>query len=101
MDYRIDEKGKIYSKHVTKRSVAVVLRVEETIISGTVHLTLDNRLKDELNSGETFIAITSAKLADANSGRTLHESEVVLINKNRITWIYPSETDTPDNGNHQ
>lgn len=98
MDYRVDEKGKIFTKHVNKRSIPVILRVEDTIVEGIVHLTLDNRLKDELNNGETFIAVTTAKMTDANSGQTLHESEVVLINKHRITWIFPFEIDSADKG---
>ena len=98
MDYRVDEKGKIFTKHVNKRSIPVILRVEDTIVEGIVHLTLDNRLKDELNNGETFIAVTTAKMTDANSGQTLHESEVILINKHRITWIFPFEIDSADKG---
>ncbi len=91
MDYRVDEKGKFYTQRVNKRMVAVTARLADTIVHGTVYLTLDNRLKDELNTGDTFIAITKAEIMDAHSDRTLFETEVLIVNKTQLVWIFPRE----------
>ena len=97
MDYRIDGKGKTYTQKVTKQAVPIVACVENTLIHGTIHLTPENRLKDELNNGEVFLAITHAQVLDAQTGRVLHNTDLLIINKQRIAWIFPSSpriTDT-------
>ena len=42
------------------------------------------------NHGEAFIAITQATVFD-NSGRQLYHSDVLIVNKSRIGWIFPRE----------
>ncbi len=91
MDYRVDEKGKVYTQHINKLPVLVIARIEDALIHGTVHLTPGNRLKDELNSDETFIAITQVRASHAESHRPLFETEAIIVNKQRIMWMYPSE----------
>lgn len=90
MDYRVDEKGKVFTTHVTKRSIAVVVLLGDTLIEGMVYLTLDNRLKDELNSAEQFIAITDAKVSEVGAARLLRKADVVIVNKAQIVWISPT-----------
>ncbi len=51
MESRVDQKGKYYTDHVTKRGLAVLVYAQGTIVSGMVHLMPDVRLKDELNGG--------------------------------------------------
>ena len=90
MDYRVDEKGKVFTTHVTKRSIAVAALMGNTLIEGTVYLTLDNRLKDELNSGEQFIAITDAKISEIGAARLLRKADVLIVNKAQVTWMTPT-----------
>ncbi len=92
MDFRVDEKGKLYTQHVNKRSISVVARVEENIVHGNVHLTLDNRLKDELNNGEDYVAITQARVMELGCELPLYSTDVLIVNKQRIVWIFPRET---------
>lgn len=91
MDYRLDQKGKYYTTHVSKRATHVLACVQGVLISGTMHLTLDNRVKDELNSGERFIAITQAQVRELHSGQVLYENDIVILNKDQITWLLPTE----------
>ncbi|MBI4790721.1 MAG: hypothetical protein HY782_27145 [Chloroflexi bacterium] len=97
MDYRVDGKGKFYTQKVSKQAVSIVARVENTLIHGVIHLTPENRLKDEMNNGEEFVAITKAQVLDAATERVMHAAEVLIVNKARIAWILPaapSATDT-------
>lgn len=96
MDYRVDEKGKYYTNHINKRTIPVVVEVDNNIVRGIVHLTLDNRLKDELNADENFIAITQAQVYERGTERLLYKTDVVIVNKQRIVWIFPRESSPPD-----
>jgi len=88
---RVDEKGKYYTDHVTMRSVSIIARVRESIIHGTVYLALDNRLKDELNDGERFIAVTNAQVWDVHEERMLYETDLLIVNKDHVVWLFPHE----------
>ena len=91
MEFRVDAKGKYYTPHVSKQSVDVTARVRDSIIRGTVHLAPDNRLKDELNGGEIFIAVTDAQVWDVGGTQPLYSTQVLIVNKNEIAWIFPLE----------
>ena len=91
MDFRVDAKGKYYTTHVSKQSVDVTVRVQDSIIQGTLHLAPDNRLKDELNTSETFLAITNAQIWEVNGAQPLYATQVLMINKDQIAWIFPRE----------
>jgi len=96
MDFRVDAKGKYYTTHVSKQSVAVVARVQDSIVHGTVHLTPDNRLKDELNGDETFLAVTQAEVWEIGGERPLYTTDVLIVNKDQIVWIFPHEPVHPE-----
>ncbi len=93
MVYRVDEKGKFFTQQIHKDPILVTVWIEDTQVRGTFHLTPASRLKDELNNDESFIAITQARVSD-KSDRLLFETDVLIVNKQRITWIYPSEPAT-------
>ncbi|MBI5035083.1 MAG: hypothetical protein HZB51_31550 [Chloroflexi bacterium] len=95
MDYRIDPKGKVFTSHVTKRSITVILSIENTIVQGNVYLMADNRLKDELNDGEQFIAVTDAQIYQPGSESPMYESSAIIVNKEKIAWIFPKEATAP------
>lgn len=48
MDFRVDQKDKYYTTRVSKETVAVTARLQNTIVHGTLYLAPDNRLKDEM-----------------------------------------------------
>lgn len=95
MNYRVDEKGKFFTAHVTKRSLPVTACIGDWVVYGTVYLSSDNRLKDELNSGESFIAITHAQVWEAHGNRPVYEPDVLIVYKNQIVWIFPREFTAP------
>jgi hypothetical protein len=98
MDFRVDAKGKYYTTRVSKQSVAVVARVQDSIVQGTVHLAPDNRLKDELNGDETFLAVTQAEVWEIDGEHPLYTTEVLIVNKSQIIWIFPREPVQPESG---
>jgi hypothetical protein len=97
MDYRVDEKGKVFTTKVTKQGVAVTVHIRDSIIQGMVYVSPDNRLKDELNHGETFIAITDAQVWTLNDTNPIYSTGILIINKSQIDWIFPREEHAPEN----
>jgi hypothetical protein len=95
VNYRVDDKGKFFTAHVTKLRLPVTACIGNWIVEGTVHLKSDNRLKDELNDGETFIAVTQARVLEIGSDKTAYETEVLIIHKSQIVWVFPRESAAP------
>lgn len=92
MNYPTDAEGKIFASHLAKLRLPVTACVGNWLVEGIVHLRGDYRLKDELNDdGETFIAITQARVYDASNGKLVSEPEALIINKNEIVWIFPHQ----------
>lgn len=90
----VDDKGKYFTERISKRGLPVTVSVRGTRIQGTIHLALDHRLKDELDSADDFIALTDAKIFGENGKRAVRKTELLLINKEQIDWVCPDETDT-------
>ncbi len=91
-EFRVDEKGKIYTSHVTKRTTRVIVATRTNVVHGTMHLMLDNRLKDELNNEERFVALTVAQVFDGTGKSRLYETNAILLNKEQIVWVLPQDT---------
>ena len=60
MNIEFDEKGKFFTDIVSKTSVPVLIQTMTHRIHGNVYITRGQRLKDELNLDEAFLAITDA-----------------------------------------
>jgi hypothetical protein len=98
MNYRIDQKGKVFTVKVTKQTLPIIARVQDTLIYGNIHLAPETRLKDEMNGDEAFIAITEARVVDAQTDQPRHQADVIVVNKHRIAWITPDERYAADPG---
>ncbi|MBI3740888.1 MAG: hypothetical protein HY257_03910 [Chloroflexi bacterium] len=88
---RVDLKGKIYTEHITKRDVRVIAATTHNIIQGNLHLSLDHRLIDEMNTAERFIAVTDAEVFDLAGKTRLYRAEFLTLNKEHVVWILPKE----------
>ena len=60
MTYEYDEKGKLFTNVVNKRSMAATLQTTTHLIRGFIHIRQDERVKDELDRDELFLAVTDA-----------------------------------------
>ena len=85
-----DDKGKIFTKIVTKKPVSVHLQTDQHLIQGNVHIRPDERLKDELNQSERFLAVTDATIFD-KSGNLIQRSKFLAVNRQHIVWLYQDD----------
>ena len=93
MDYRVDEKGKVFTDRMTKHRLPVTVGVGDLVVHGIVHLMPDTRLKDELNDGLPFIAITDARVTTRAGKKPVYKTAALIVNKAQIVWIFENESE--------
>ena len=93
MNVRYDDKGKYFTDVITKDEVPSIIQTLVTQIKGNVHVRINDRVKDELNRGEHFLAVTNAEVFNLQ-GQKISEAEFMLINQDHIIWIIPDEENT-------
>ncbi len=90
MSIEYDEKGKYYTNVISKIAVSSILQTATHLIRGMVHVRQGERLKDELENDENYLAVTDANVYDAN-GNVAYSSPFLAVQKSQIVWIMPSE----------
>jgi hypothetical protein len=89
-----DAKGKYYTEVIHKRAIPARIQTVQHLIIGTVHVQPDERVKDELNAAEKYLAVTDAKVMD-EFGQEVLNTTFLTINKSQIVWVAPEETQLP------
>jgi hypothetical protein len=93
---QFEEKGKLFTNVVAKKPVNVQIQTSTHVINGTVHIRPDNRLKDEINQTEAFLAVTGASIYDLNKN-LLQKCNFIAVNRSQIIWLVPDdETNSSD-----
>lgn len=90
MSVRYDDKGKFFTDVITKDRVPSIIHTLISRIQGNLHVRMDERVKDELNQGEQFLAITDAIVYNLQ-GQKIYDAEFMLINRDHVIWIVPDE----------
>jgi len=83
-----DDKGKIFTNIITKQPIRVIVQTEKYRIHGQMHITPSERLKDELNGSDQFVAVTNATVFDA-AGNVTYRSNFLTLNRDFIVWLIP------------
>lgn len=86
-----DDKGKYFTPVVSKQAVLANIQTVSHKIRGYIHVRSGERVKDELDRDEAFLAVTNAMVLDAD-GEMLHRCEFISINRAHIVWLIPEET---------
>jgi hypothetical protein len=93
MEY--DEKGKFFTNIVAKVPVRSTIQTTMQLIQGNVHVRKGERLKDELDRDETFLAVTDASVLDVN-GKILFEASFLAVQRAQIIWVRPDQEEPED-----
>lgn len=88
MTTHYDEKGKFFTDIISKKSVPVVMQTTTHRIEGNVHIRRGERLKDELDREENFLAVTEAKIFNSDN-QPIYSSSFLSVAKINIVWIFP------------
>jgi hypothetical protein len=90
-----DEKGKFFTDIISKRSIPVIIQTTKHRIEGNVHIRRGERLKDELDREEGFLAVTEVKIFDADN-QPIYSSSFLSVAKTNIVWILPVNGDNEE-----
>jgi hypothetical protein len=88
MVMRFDDKGKIFTEVIAKDPVVTIIQTTTHRIRGCVYVRTGERLRDELNRAEQFLAVTDASVIDLQ-GKLLYECEFLTLNRDQIVWVMP------------
>jgi hypothetical protein len=88
MVVEFDEKGKFFTDVIVKDVIRSHIQTQEHTILGFVHVRRGERLSDEINKPNTFLAITEAEIYN-QSGEQLYTSDFLVVNRKHIVWLMP------------
>ena len=90
MSLEFNEKGKYFTDIISKVTVPAVIQTVMHRIEGSVHIRLDERVKDELDRNELFLAVTNARVFGLD-GVVLYETDFMTVSRSQIVWVIPSD----------
>mgnify|MGYP001559287531 CR=1 FL=1 len=90
MAIEYDEKGKFYTDVVKKLPVSAVIQTATHLVRGLVHVRQGERLKNELEQDERFIAVTNATVHGVDD-QILFSAPFLAIQRAQIVWMMPAD----------
>jgi hypothetical protein len=95
MTIEFDEKGKFFTDIVPKVAVPAVLQTTKQLVRGKVHIKQGERLKDELDQEDLFLAVTDATILGTD-GQVLFQAPFLAIRRSQIIWVLPDQEKIQD-----
>jgi hypothetical protein len=90
MTIEYDDKGKIFTDIVSKTAVLATIQTTTHLLRGNIHVRRDQRIKDELDLDESFLAITDANILGAD-GQIVFQAPFLAIKRSHIVWVIPEQ----------
>jgi hypothetical protein len=90
MTIEYDDKGKIFTDIVSKVTVQATIQTTTHLMRGNIHVRRDQRIKDELDSDESFLAITNANILGAD-GQVIFQAPFLAVKRSHIVWVIPEQ----------
>ena len=93
MSIEYDEKGKFYTDIVKKLPVSAVIQTATHLVRGLIHVRQGERLKNELERDERFIAVTNATVHGVDD-QIIFSAPFLAIQYVQIVWIMPADRES-------
>ncbi len=90
MTIEYDEKGKIFTDIVSKVTVQATIQTTTHMLRGNLHVRRDQRIKDELDVDENFLALTEVSVLGPD-GQTLFQAPFLAVRRSHIVWVIPEQ----------
>jgi hypothetical protein len=91
MTIEYDEKGKIFTEVISKAPVQATIQTTTHLMRGRLHVRRDQRIKDELDINEKFIALTDVSVLGPD-GQTLFQAPFMAVRRSHIVWVIPEQS---------
>jgi hypothetical protein len=85
-----DEKGKRFTDVITKHPIYATVQTITHLMRGNIHVRRDQRIKDELDLDEKFLAVTDVDVL-AVDGQILFHAPFMAVNRAHIIWVRPEQ----------
>ena len=95
MTIEYDEKGKIFTDIVTKVAVRATIQTTTHLMRGQVHVRRDQRIKDELDIHEDFLAVTDVTVLGSD-GQIIFQAPFLAVRRSHIVWVLPEQNKTEE-----
>lgn len=95
MTIEYDEKGKIYTEIISKVPIQATIQTTTHLMRGRLHVRRDQRIKDELDVNENFIALTDVSVLGPD-GQTLFQAPFIAVRRSHIIWVIPEQDKTEE-----
>lgn len=89
MTIHFDDKGKFFTEVISKETIEAIIQTTEHRIHGEIHVRPGERLKDEINCSEQFLAVTKAVVFDSH-GAEVYRCSFMAVNREHIVWLIPT-----------
>jgi len=96
MTIEYDDKGKIFTDIVSKVAIQATLQTTTHLIRGRVHVRRDQRIKDELDMSENFLALTDVSVLGTD-GQVLFQVPFLAVRRSHIVWVIPEQDKGEEN----
>lgn len=90
MTIEYDEKGKIFTEIVSKVPIQATIQTTTHLMRGQLHVRRDQRIKDELDASENFLALTEVSVLGPD-GQTLFQAPFLAVRRSHIIWVIPEQ----------
>lgn len=95
MTIQYDEKGKIFTDIVSKIAVYATVQTTSHLMRGRIHIRRDQRIKDELDQKENFLALTDVTVLGAD-GQAVFQAPFLAVQRAHIVWVIPEPTNNEE-----
>jgi hypothetical protein len=95
MTIEYDEKGKIFTEIISKVPIQATIQTTTHLMRGRLHVRRDQRIKDELDVNENFIALTDVSVLGPD-GQTLFQAPFMAVRRSHIIWVIPEQDKTEE-----
>ena len=96
MTFEYDEKGKFFTEIVSKVAIPATVQTTTHLLRGQIHVRRDQRIKDELDLNENFLAMTDVTVMGPD-GQTLFQAPFLAVRRSHIIWVLPEQQPSGEN----
>ena len=96
MTIEYDEKGKIFTDIVSKIAIYATIQTTTHMLRGRIHVRRDQRIIDELDLSENFIALTEVSVL-GNDGQVIFQTPFLAVRRSHIVWVLPEQKSGEEN----
>ena len=96
MTIEYDDHGKIFTDIVSKIAIYATVQTTTHLMRGRIHVRRDQRIKDELDLDESFLALTDVSVL-AVDGQVAFQAPFIAVKRAHIVWVIPEQNKDEEN----